>query len=117
VDNKVADALSRVSQAPSYDISAISMARPLWLQEIQDSYATDSQAVKLLSKLSISSPVGLHSLKDGLIRYKQRIWVGNQPPLQHKIISSLHASAIGGHSGYEVTYKRIKQLFAWFKLK
>jgi len=29
----------------------------------------------------------------------------------------LYASAIGGHSGYEVTYKRVKHLFAWFKLK
>lgn len=41
VDNNVSDALSRVSQAPSYDISTISMARPLWLQEIQDSYTAD----------------------------------------------------------------------------
>lgn len=43
--------------------------------------------------------------------------MGFQPTLQHKILSSLHASAIGGHSGYEVTYKRVKQLFAWYKLK
>jgi hypothetical protein len=117
VDNKVADALSRVTQAPSYEISAISIVKPLWLQEIQESYTIDPQVAKLLSELSISSPVGLYSLKDGLIRYKQRIWVGSQPNLQHKILSSLHASAIGGHSGSEVTYKRIKQLFAWFKLK
>jgi len=117
VDNKVADALSRVSQAPYYDISTISTVRPLWLQEIQDSYTADTQATKLLSELSISSPSGLYSLKDGIIRYKERIWVGHQPVLQSKILSSLHASAIGGHSGYEVTYKRVKHLFAWFKLK
>ena len=43
--------------------------------------------------------------------------MGHQPVLQSKILSSLHASAIGGHSGYEVTYKRVKHLFAWFKLK
>lgn len=95
VDNKVSDALSRVSQAPSYDISAVSMARPLWLQEIQDSYTADPQVAKLLSELSISSPIGLHSLKDGIIRYKERIWVGSQPVLQSKILSSLHANAIG----------------------
>jgi len=91
--------------------------RPLWLQEIQDSYTADTQATKLLSELSISSPSGLYSLKDGIIRYKERIWVGHQRVLQSKILSSLHASAIGGHSGYEVTYKRVKHLFAWFKLK
>jgi hypothetical protein len=86
VDNKVADALSRVTQAPSYEISAISIVKPLWLQEIQEFYTIDPQAAKLLSELSISSPVGLYSLKDGLIRYKQRIWVGSQPHLQHKNI-------------------------------
>lgn len=32
-------------------------------------------------------------------------------------MSALHNSAIGGHSGYEVTYKRVKQLFAWPTLK
>lgn len=85
-DNRVADALSRVSQAP-YEISAVSMIKPMWLQEIQDSYTTDPQAAKLLSELSISSPICLHSLKDGLIRYKERIWVGCQPALQAKILS------------------------------
>jgi hypothetical protein len=117
VDNKVADALSRVSQAPTYDLSAISMMKPLWLQVIQDSYTTNPQATKLLSELTVSSPSGLYTLKDGLIRYKGRIWVGSVPALHSKILMALHSSAIGGHSGYEVTYNRVKQLFAWFKLK
>jgi hypothetical protein len=116
-DNKVADALSRVSPAPTYDISATSVDRPLCLQETQDSYKDDPQAAKLLAELSVSSPVGLYTLQDGLIRYKQRIWVGSHPALQYKLLASLHASAIGGHSGYEVTDMRVKQLFAWFKLK
>lgn len=30
---------------------------------------------------------------------------------------ALHASAIGGHSGYKVTYYKIKKLFAWPKMK
>jgi putative transposase len=37
--------------------------------------------------------------------------------MQQKILSSLHSSAIGGHSGYEVTYKRITHLFSWPQLK
>lgn len=93
------------------------MMKPLWLQEIQDSYTTDPQATKLLSKLNVSSPSGLYTLKDGLIHYKGRIWVGSVPALHSKILMALHSSAIGGHSGYEVTHNRVKQLFAWFKLK
>jgi transposase InsO family protein len=37
--------------------------------------------------------------------------------MQDKILNSLHASPIRGHSGYEVTYKKVKNLFAWHKLK
>lgn len=32
-------------------------------------------------------------------------------------MTALHASAIGGHSGYEVTYNRVKKMFAWPKMK
>jgi hypothetical protein len=56
-------------------------------------------------------------LKAGLIRYKGRIWVGANPPLQLKIVSTMHDSAIGGHSWFLVTYIRVHQLFAWPKMK
>jgi hypothetical protein len=116
IDNKVADALSRVPSDTSYDIAALSVIKPLWLQDIQSSY-TDTLSLKLLSALSVSSPQGLYTLHDGLIRYKGRLWIGTHIPLQTKILSALHSSAIGGHSGFEVTYKRVKQLFAWTKMK
>jgi hypothetical protein len=115
-DNKVADALSRVSSTNTYDLSALSVVKPLWLQEVQASYI-DPQSVQLLAGLSVSSPQGFYTLQDGLIRYKNRIWVGYDVQLQTKILVALHSSAIGGHSGYEVTYKQVKQIFAWTKLK
>jgi len=46
IENKVVDALSRVSQAPSYDISAISIIRPLWLKKFK---ALILQILRLLS--------------------------------------------------------------------
>ena len=55
--------------------------------------------------------------RDGLLRYDQRVWIGHQPDLQHRIIAAMHDSAIGGHSSIPVTYRRIKQLFAWTRLK
>lgn len=65
----------------------------------------------------MSSPINQFSLQDGLIKYKGRIWIGKNPQLQVKIFSALHSIPVGGHSGSEVTYKKIKQLFAWPKLK
>lgn len=104
-DNKVADALSKKCSSPSYDISAISAVRPLCLQDIQSAYESDPMAGQLLSELSILSQAGYYTLQDGLIKYKDRIWVGSNPTLQSKILTALHSSPIGGHSGQEVTYK------------
>lgn len=36
---------------------------------------------------------------------------------QQHILQALHASAIGGHSGFPATYHRVKHLFAWPKMK
>lgn len=116
-ENKVADALSRVDKATLYDIASLSVVKPLWLQEVQNGYTLDSKATQLLAELSVSSPAGNYFLQNGINRYKGRVWIGSHPSLQSKILSSLHASAIGGHSGCEVTYKRVKNLFAWPKLK
>jgi transposase InsO family protein len=45
------------------------------------------------------------------------VWLGNNTTLQLKNIAALHDSALGGHSGFPVTYRRIKQLFYWKGMK
>jgi transposase InsO family protein len=37
--------------------------------------------------------------------------------MQQQILQTLHASAIGGHSGIQATLQRIRQLFAWPEMK
>lgn len=37
--------------------------------------------------------------------------------IQHLVILELHESAIGGHSSFLVTYRRIKSNFAWPGMK
>jgi hypothetical protein len=39
--------------------------------------------------------------------------VGDNKHIQLKIIQALHSSPIGGHSGFPMTYKKIRTLFAW----
>jgi hypothetical protein len=43
--------------------------------------------------------------------------VGKDKSLQQHLISALHDPAVGGHSGMPVTYKRMKQVFAWKGMK
>jgi hypothetical protein len=56
-------------------------------------------------------------LKDGIIRYKGRVWIGNNSLAQNHIMQALHSSGIGGHFGIQATYNRVKSIFAWPKMK
>lgn len=115
IKNGVADSISRkpISYVAPSDMYAISSPQALWLQDVVDSYSKDSEAIKLLQALSVSGSKGHFTLKEGIIMYKNRIWLPANIPLQKKIIYALQSSSIGGHSGIHVTYTKIKGLFAW----
>lgn len=116
VDNGAADALSRVGHLLS--ANALSICQPRWIQEVANSYETDSKAQELLAKLALSSPdEDGYSLHHGIIHLHRRIWIGANTALQTKLISALHLSAVGGHSGVTATYQRVKKLFAWTGLR
>jgi hypothetical protein len=66
----------------------------------------------LISKLSLkANSIPNYTYKDGLLRYKSRIWIGQQTELQSQMIQVLHNSAVGGHSCAPVTYRRLKNIF------
>jgi hypothetical protein len=115
-DNVVADALSRMHHL--FAIQAVSSVQPEWIQELLNSYGTDSTAQQLFTELAVHSPNAQgFSLHKGLIRYKGKVWVAQNAALQTKLIHALHSSAIGGHSGINATYFRLKKLFHWKGLK
>ena len=81
-------------------------------------YSSDPQAQLYTTQLAVDpSAVPNFTLQNGLLRYKDRIWHGNNKKLQAQVIQALHTSAVGGHSGVLVTYRRVRQLFAWTGLK
>ena len=115
-ENIAADSLSRVAHLMT--LQSVSVVQPTWIQEVLNSYTTDSYAQTLLAQLAIHSPnTAGYTLKDGLIRYQDKLWVGQNSALQTKIIAAFHSSPIGGHSGVYATYQRIKQSFIWNGLK
>jgi hypothetical protein len=71
-----------------------------------------------LQELAIRSPNPQgYSLTDGVIRLKNKIWVGQNFALHTKLIATFHTSALGDHSGIQATYQRVKKVFAWSGLK
>jgi hypothetical protein len=115
-DNGAADSLSRVGHLLA--TQSASVCKPAWLQEVLNSYTTDPHSTALLQELAVHSLNGQgFSLDHGLIKYKGRLFIGENLALQTKLISSLHDSAIGGHSGVQASYQRIKQLYYWPGMK
>lgn len=118
ISNAAADALSR--QHDGQVVAAISKVTPMWMENLQNGYVDDAHAQQLILELSVvsthSNDEG-YSYVDGLLRYKDRIWVGNNSIAQAHILQALHSSGVGGHSGVRPTYERVKQFFAWPKLK
>ena len=115
VENSAADALSRRPATPGDivpELQQISSAQPAWLTEVLKSYDQDPAALELLQQLS-TSPTS-HSkftLKAGVIRQGKCVWLGCDSTLHSKICAAFHDSPLGGHSGFPVTYRRVRQWF------
>jgi hypothetical protein len=111
-ENLAADALSCVGHLMV--IQHCSEVQPAWLQEVLNSYATDTDAHRRLIELAITSPNEQgYALVQGVILLRGRVWIGSNSALQTKLITAFHSSAVGGHSGAHATYQRLKKLFAW----
>jgi hypothetical protein len=112
----VADALSRLSPESSAEgaCHVVVPSQPKWLEDVVASYSENSHAKELLSKLAVNKDsVPGFSLVNGLLRYKNRIWVGCDIELQQQLLKAFHSSPVVGHSGVLATYQKLKQLFAW----
>ena len=106
LENKAADALSR--QAEPGTVAAISTSTPQWLEIIVEGYTKDDQTKQLLTELIITGSTDKgFSLFDGLIKYKNRIWLGNHTEAHRVVLLALHSSGLGGHSGITATYHKV----------
>ena len=99
--NMAADALSR-HPSPPLHLQAISSPTPTWLLDVMAGYSSDPFSHQLLSDLAINPEARPpYTLRDGILRLWDRIWIGSNQPLQQRLMAALHASAVGGHSGFQ----------------
>lgn len=113
-----ADALSRRECDVDSSLNAISSAQPQWMEEVFKSYEGDNWAKEHLTAALVGSPVNPStSVTNGLLRYKNRLYIGPTENLRRELILKLHESTVGGHSGQMGTYQRVKSLFYWKGLK
>lgn len=116
-ENKVADALSR---SPKFEDSceSITTVTPLWVQRVIRSYQSDAFTSKILTTKAVDKTAyGDFSITEGILRYKGRVVVGNDADLRSAILTEIHNTTYGGHSGVQGTYIRLKSSFYWPGMK
>jgi hypothetical protein len=92
--NQAADALSRVGHLMA--LLSVVEVKPMWIQEMINSYVTDEEAQVLLAQLAVHSPDEKgFSLQQRVIRKGDQVWVASNSALRTKIIDALHNSVVG----------------------
>ena len=115
-ENRVADALSRVKH--NFLSLITSAVVPVWVTEVVKSYELDPKCLELIQQLTINPQSVLnYTFSNGVLRYKNKLMVGSTTELRTKLIEALNNSEIGGHSGEQATYQRVKMIFHWPGMK
>lgn len=115
-DNRVADALSRVSH--EVELAALSIPHVLHWEAIKTEVDTD----EFLQKVK----TGLHSnphaysgfqLDNGQLTYKGRLVISKKSTSIPLLLKEYHCSPVGGHSGVLKTYQRLISDLFWVGMK
>ena len=121
-ENLVADALSRrqeaVGDSPLHSCLAITAVRPVWMEELQKSYEGDDHCQNIMAQLILDPNAHTdYTMVDGMLRYQGKLYVGSANNIRNQVIQVLHASAIGGHSGQNSCWQKVRSLFHWPGMK
>ena len=114
IDNKAADALSRVHG----ELAALSSPQHSWLTEIHKEGRTHPEMLKLKAALSRSDKTASRfTLRDDLLWFQNRLVLPASSQFKTHLIREFHDTPVGGHSGVLRTYKRIAASFYWAGMK
>lgn len=111
-ENGVADALSRREEEAT--VAHINIIQPMWITEVIGSYEGDSWAQEAIAECTVRPlDVSFFHYESGLLKFKGRVYVGSTSDLRSKILTYIHQSNMGGHSGIQGTYQRVQLTFLW----
>ena len=89
-----------------------------WYLKVASNYDRGEWIKELMEQLTLNQVnKPNYTLRNGLLRYKERMVIGDNDSIKKKILEALHNSPVRGHPGVQNTYCRIKQLFYWPGLK
>lgn len=118
-ENTVADVLSRLPEvAEQGTVNDISALQPEWLNEVVLSYTEDKEGQSIIQGLLVHDDnYNQYTFTKGVLRCDGNVYVRSYGEIRKNIIWELHDSPAGGHSGQEVTVKKVTQFFYWPRMK
>ncbi len=92
----------------------ISFPSPIWLDELKASYDEEAEVKELIHRLQEGEEYVKHyTLKNGLLLYKDRFFLGSGSNMKTKVLALVLDSPLGGHSRYLKTLHRGKRDWYW----
>ncbi|KAK9100383.1 hypothetical protein Scep_023813 [Stephania cephalantha] len=103
-ENLVADALSRMFE-DNKELHVISSPVPNWLKTIKDEICSNPRLIEIRNRIEADEAIGPWKFIDGVILFKDRLYLANESPLTDVIIKEIHDST---HEGYLKTFQRME---------
>jgi hypothetical protein len=118
-ENKVEDALSRRAHE-IFEIN-VSRAESDLEQRIRMTGSNDENYTKLVVELqntpTNSDKPDLSIDKNGLLRFKDRLYIPDSKKLKITVLDEVHKKPYFGHPGYQKTITTLRKLFYWPNMK
>ncbi|GJW73776.1 putative mitochondrial protein [Tanacetum coccineum] len=112
-ENLVADALSRTS-SPSLQTMVITDISNDLLQRIQASWEGDPSIQQIINQIKDGPVAGSKfTWQSDQLRRNGKLVIGANDDLRQELLKFYHDEPMGGHSGVEASYKRLKAVFYW----
>ena len=114
-ENQVADALSRRDEVqPKEHLAAISAPIPHCLDAVREEQGKNTLVQAIVQRVHDDDAVGPWELRDGLLLFKDRLYLPANSILKHDIIQQFHN---GSYEGFHKTLRRIRANFYWSKMR
>jgi len=113
--NLVADGLSRLYIMQLLALTLSSISSDLMIA-IKASWEQDPFLQPLIQSLERGEQHSKYLWQQGILYRKGKIVVGAEPSVKQHILQLFHDSSTGGHSGMQVTKRRIASVLYWKRL-
>ena len=118
-ENIAADSLSRRDESPDMPtLLEITVVESDWVRLLKEMVKTDTFFSELNTKWNEGQlDTSKYQKRGDLFYYRGKILINPSSSLTQLLLSEHHDTPVGGHSGYEKTYQRLKRVVYWHGMK